>query len=257
MTVLRVPLRRGLPYWWGTYVAMLRWVLTQQRVLFWSVLFSQLLLGIGAALMYSFYLGTVDSVVAAYLVTGIPALSIIPVGFVMLPILVIQEKSRGTHEFTWSLPVPRLVPVAATFTIFTAIALPVAALSTGLAAWHFGTALQVSAYTIPAALLVALMATSVGYGLAMAIPEPRITNLILNVVIFLVLLFSPIVIPIDRFPDWAANIHRILPFFHMSNLLRSTLTDGLAVEVAASLGALVAWTAVGWATVVRVVTRRP
>lgn len=257
MTVLRVSLRGGLPYWWGTYVAMLRWVLTQQRVLFWSVLFSQLLLGIGAALMYSFYLGTVDSVVAAYLVTGIPALSIIPVGFVMLPILVIQEKSRGTHEFTWSLPVPRLVPVAATFTIFTAIALPVAALSTGLAAWHFGTALQASAYTIPAALLVALMATSVGYGLAMAIPEPRITNLILNVVIFLVLLFSPIVIPIDRFPDWAATIHRILPFFHMSNLLRSTLTDGLAVEVATSLGALVAWTAVGWATVVRVVTRRP
>ncbi|HEX6146083.1 MAG TPA: ABC transporter permease [Acidimicrobiia bacterium] len=78
------------------------------------------------------------------------------------------------------------------------------------------------------ALLASLMATSVGYGMAIAIPEPRITNLITNIVIFLVLLFSPIVIPIDRFPDWAETAHRILPFFHMSNLIRSSLSEGLA-----------------------------
>ncbi|MFP3914316.1 MAG: ABC transporter permease [Actinomycetota bacterium] len=236
---------------------MLRWVLAQHRILFWMVLFSQVLMGIGAAFMYRLYLGQLDPLVAAYLVSGIPALSIIPVGFVMVPIQVIGEKSRGSHEFTWSLPVPRLAPVAAVFTVYATVAIPVAALSTALAAWQFGASLQPTLLALPAALLVSLMATSVGYGLAMAIPEPRITNLILNVVIFVVLLFSPIVIPIERFPDWAATVHRVLPFFHMSNLVRGTVTQGLAVELWASAGVLLAWTTAGWAAVVRVVTRRP
>ncbi len=253
---LVTPLRRGHGYWWASYLAMLRWVLIQQKVLFTGIVFTQIVMGIGAAIMYKFYLGALDPLTAAYLVTGIPALSMIPVGFVMVPVLVMQEKSRGTHDFTWSLPVPRLAPVAATFTIFTTIAMPIAALSTLVAGRQFGVDLEVSWVVFPFALLASLMATSVGYGMAMAIPEPRITNLITNIVIFLVLLFSPIVIPIDRFPDWAATVHRVLPFFHMSNLIRSGLSDGLATAVPTSLTILLVWTAAGWAAVARVVARR-
>lgn len=253
---LETPVRRGLGYWWTSYEAMLRWVLTQQKILFTGIVFTQIVMGIGAAFMYKFYLGSLDPTTALYLVSGIPALSLIPVGFVLVPILVMQEKSRGTYDFTWSLPVPRLAPVAATFTVFTAIALPIAMLSTYLAAWQFDVALDVSWTVVPFALLASLMATSVGCGMAMAIPEPRITNLITNIVIFLVLLFSPIVIPISQFPDWAATLHRILPFYHMANLIRSSLTDGLAVDVGASLAILLTWTVLGWAVVARVVAKR-
>lgn len=258
MTVaaLETPVRRGSGYWWASYLSMLRWVLVQQKVLFVGIVFSQIVLGIGAAFMYKFYLGDVDPVTALYLVSGIPALSLIPVGFVMVPILVMQEKSRGTYDFTWSLPVPRLAPVAATFTVFTTIALPIAMLSTLMAAWQFDVTLEVSWTVLPFAVLASLMATSVGYGLAMAIPEPRITNMITNIVIFLVLLFSPIVVPITQFPDWAATLHRILPFYHMSNLIRSSLTDGLASAIATSLAILLTWTVLGWAAVARVVARR-
>jgi ABC-2 type transport system permease protein len=149
-----------------------------------------------------------------------------------------------------------LAPVAATFTVFTFIAIPIAALSTVLAAWQFDVTLEVSWAVVPFAFLASLMASSVGYGMAVAIPEPRMTNLITNVVIFLVLLFSPIVIPIERFPEWAEIAHRVLPFFHMSNLIRSSLTEGLAADVAASLTILIAWTVLGWAVVARVVAKR-
>lgn len=258
MTVaaLETPVRRGSGYWWYSYVAMLRWVLVQQKVLFVGIVFSQIVLGIGAAFMYKFYLGDLDPVTALYLVSGIPALALIPVGFVMVPILIMQEKSRGTYDFTWSLPVPRLAPVAATFTVFTAIALPIALLSALVAAWQFDVSLDVSWTVIPYALLASLMATSVGYGMAMAIPEPRITNMITNIVIFLVLLFSPIVIPITQFPDWAATLHQILPFYHMANLIRSSLTEGLVTNAQTSLTILLIWTALGWAVVARVVGKR-
>ena len=255
-STIETSVRSGPSYWWASYTAMLRWVLTQQKILFTGIVFTQFVMGIGAAVMYKFYLGSLEPQTALFLVTGIPALSLIPVGFVMVPILVMQEKSRGTHDFTWSLPVPRLAPVAATFTVFTAISMPIAALSTLLASRQFEVALDVSWTVVPLALLASLMATSVGYGMAIAIPEPRITNLITNIVIFLVLLFSPIVIPIDRFPAWAETAHRVLPFFHMSNLIRSSLSEGLAADVAASLTILIAWTVLGWAVVARVVGRR-
>jgi ABC-2 type transport system permease protein len=254
--MIETVIRRGPSFWWESYLAMIRWVFTQQKVLFGGILLTQVFMGVGAAVMYGFYLGDVDQNTARFLVSGIPALSLIPVGFVMVPILVMQEKARGTHDFTWSLPVPRLVPAAATFTVFTVIALPVALLSTWLASVRFGVDLQPSLAVFPYAVLASLMAASVGYGLAMAIPEPRITNLITNVIIFLVLLFSPIVIPIDRFPDWSALAHRILPFFHMANLIRSGLTDGLAVDVGLSLAVVVGWTVIGWGLVTRVVARR-
>lgn len=248
--------RRGPRFWWSTYQTMVRWVLTQQKVLFGAILVTQLFMGVGAAVMYGFFLGEVDETTAVFLVTGIPALSLIPVGFVMVPVLVMQEKFRGTHEFTWSLPVPRMVPAAATFTVFTFISLPIALLSTWLAALRFGVELDPSLVVIPYAVLASLMAASVGYGMALAIPEPRITNLITNIVIFLVLMFSPIAIPIDRFPDWSAVAHRILPFYHMANLIRSGLTDGLATDVGQSLAVVIVWTVVGWALVSKVVAKR-
>lgn len=249
-------LRTGWPYWWDSYRSMLRWVLIQQKQLFVAMMFTQVVMGIGAAFMYRFYLGELDSTSALFLVTGIPALSLIPVGFLMTPVLVMLEKLRGTFEFTWSLPVPRFAPPAAAFTVFTAIALPVALLSTVLAAWQFGVGVEFTARLVPSAVLAALMGASVGYGLAVAIPEPRITNLITNVVIFLVLLFSPIVIPIERFADWAQTAHRVLPFFHMSNLIRSAMTEGIVPDAATSLFILLGWTALGWALVARVVARR-
>ena len=92
--------------------------------------------------------------------------------------------------------------------------------------------------------------------MAMAISEPRLTNLITNVVIFLVLLFSPIVIPIERFPEWAQAAHQAVPFYHMANLIRAGLTEGLATDVGASLAVLGAWAVGGWAAVAWVVGRR-
>lgn len=256
MTAAVISLRHGFSYWWGSYLSMLRWVIAQQKAFFGMVAFFQLLLGVGSVAMYGFYLGEVDGSTATFLVSGLPTLAIIPVGFLMVPILVMQERFQGTFDFTWSLPVPRLAPVAATFTVFTAIAIPIAAVATAVASWQFGVTLAVSWSALWAALGASLMATSVGYGMAMAIPEPRLTNLITNVVVLLVLLFSPIVIPIDRFPAWAETIHRGLPFYHMANLIRAGLTDGLAVGVGTSALVLGAWAVAGWAAVAAVVGRR-
>lgn len=249
-------LRRGFSYWWDSYRAMLRFDFARHRTMLIVVFATQLFMGFGLVIMYGLYLGNVDPVTGLYLASGVPALSLIPVGFILVPILVSQEKQAGTHEFTWSLPAPRSATAASTFTLFTAISLPVAIVSTWLAAWRFDAGLTISWLIVPAGILVALMGTSVGFGLAQAIPDPRVVGLITNIVVFVVMLFSPIVIPIERFPDWLATLHRVLPFYHMANLLRWSVTDGLVVSAGVSLRALLGWTILGWAALAWVQGRR-
>src|SRR5690606_39377557 len=78
LTARSVPIRRGAGYWWASYVAMLRWVLAQQKALFGMILFIQLVMGVGSVAMYRFYLGEVEATTATYPVSGLPAPAITP-----------------------------------------------------------------------------------------------------------------------------------------------------------------------------------
>lgn len=68
---------------------------------------------------------------------------------------------------------------------------------------------------VQALLLASLMAISVGFGFAQIIADPFVTNAVVNVLIFVVLLFSPIVFPIAQLPAWLMEVHRILPIYHL------------------------------------------
>ncbi len=48
-------------------------------------------------------------------------------------------------------------------------------------------------------------------------------------------MFSPIAFPIENFPGWLAAAHRVLPFWHMANVVRALLTQGLVDAVWALL----------------------
>jgi len=249
-------LRGGFGYWWASFVSMLRFDLASLRETLMFAAVMQLLMGAGMAIIYGFYFEEIPEVVATFIVTGAPALAIVPVGMAMVPGVVMQHKFDDTYDFLWSLPVPRLTIAASNFVLFTGLTLPGVVMSLLVAAWRYDVSLSVSWSIIPAVLLAALMTNSVGFGFAHAIPEPRITNLIVNMVIFLVLLFSPVVFPITNFPDWFASVHRVLPFFHMANIVRGGLTEGLVEDLATSYAVLSAWMVGSWALAAWVVGRR-
>jgi ABC-2 type transport system permease protein len=71
-----------------------------------------------------------------------------------------------------------------------------------------------------------------------------------------VLLFSPIVVRISQFPDWWASVHRVLPFYHMANVIRAGLSYGLVDNLATSWLVLGIWTASSWMLAAWVVGRR-
>lgn len=258
MTTLAIDseVRSGIGYWLTSCWNMIRFEFANMRAFLSMALAIQVLMGGGMAYMYGFYFGDVPEVVRTFIVTGIPALALIPVGFVLVPNAIMNHKIRDTYDFVWSLPVPRMASATATFILFTILAIPGTIVSLLIAHVHYAVTLDISWSVVPAMLLTSLMATSVGFAFAHAIPEPRITNLITNLIVFLVLLFSPIVVQIDRFPGWWATVHRVLPFYHMANVIRASLSTGLADSVGTSWLVLGIWTVLSWALAAWVVGRR-
>jgi len=251
-----VTLRSGPRFWWSSYRAMLRFDVTTLRAYLVTVAIMQILMGAGMAYIYGFYLGDVPVEAHTFIVTGIPALAIVPVGMVMAPGSIMMLKFSDTYDYVWSLPSPRTVAAASTVTVFTLAAIPGTVVSLWIADLRYDVDLHVSAAVVPALLLVSLMATSVGYALGHVVPDPRTTNLITNIIVFFVLLFSPFVIPIDYFPGWMAAAHRVLPFYHMAVVVRASLTQGIVENVTASYLVLAAWTAGSWAIAAAVIGRR-
>jgi len=248
--------RRGAAYWLAGYRGMLRFDLASARE--WLVPFTlvQVLMGAGMAIIYGFYLGDMPPRAATFVATGAPTLAVIPLGMALAPSLVAGRRIEGTYDFMWSLPVPRLTAALSSFTLFTLLAAPGFAASLGIAAWRYDLDLHVSASVLPGVLLCSLMAASVGFAVGHAVASPALVNVVTNLVIFVVLMFSPIAFPIEHFPGWLAAAHRVLPFWHMAQVVRASLTDGLVTGVAASYLVLGAWTVAAWLLAAWAVGRR-
>ncbi|MBN2114852.1 MAG: ABC transporter permease, partial [Acidimicrobiia bacterium] len=185
-----------------------------------------------------------------------PTLAVIPLGMALAPSLIAGRRIEGTYDFMWSLPVPRLTAALSSFTLFTLLAAPGFAAALAIAAWRYDLDLHLTAWVIPAVLLSSLMAASVGFAVGHAVADPALINVITNLVIFVVLMFSPIAFPIENFPGWLATAHRVLPFWHMANVVRGALTQGLVEQVWVSYAVLAAWTAAAWALAAWAVGRR-
>jgi ABC-2 type transport system permease protein len=249
-------LRAGIGYWLRSFSLMLRFDFGRART--WAPMMAviQLMMGAGMAIMYGFFYPHVSQTTALFIATGTPTLSLIPLGFVMVPGGVSQQRLEGTFEFIWSLPAPRAAQAVSTFVLYTALSLPGMALALLAAVWRYGIHLSVSPAVVPAALVSALMSVAVGFGMALAIRSTVVINLISNALVFLVLLFSPIVYPASNLPTWFRRVHDVLPFEHMATVIRAGLTNGLVSDVARSYEVLLGWIVVGCALTAFVLGRR-
>lgn len=109
---------------------------------------------------------------------------------------------------------------------------------------------------VAAAVLVTLTATSVGYALAVSL-APMLAQLVTQVLVFFVMLFSPVTFPASQLPEWFQRAHDVLPVRPAADLLRAGLASEVYVVEARDLVVLTAWGVVGFAISVRALVRRP
>ncbi|MFI0349223.1 ABC transporter permease [Actinomadura sp. 9N407] len=248
-----VPPRPGL---WTTYATLLRWTTAQTGAMLPLVIIVQALLAAGIIVGFGFLIPDIDTSAAQFLSTGAPTVLLMVVGLVMVPQGVAQARASGTFTYLRALPVPRPLLLLADLTVWLAVALPAIPVAVVVAQLRYG-----FGYTfdwpllVAASVLTAVMAASVGYAIAVLLP-PLLAQLTTQVLVFFVMLFSPITFPASQLPEWFRAVHDVLPFRPAADLLRAgLLSDGYGASWR-DFAVLLAWCALGLAISVRALVRR-
>jgi ABC-2 type transport system permease protein len=244
-----------MPTWLRSYLLMLKWDFLSSRTFFSLTFAVQIMIAAGFIYGISFFYPEITPTTAKYLTTGAPTLILITVGLVMVPQMVAMERTAGTFDYLWSLPVPRMVFVMANATTMLATTLPGVILAVVLGAIHFDFSLSVSPLVIAAVLLITLSGSFLGYAVAFAVSKPMLTQVLTQIIIFVVMLFSPVMYPAEHLPGWLAAVHRVFPIQYMAELTRGTLTD-LPINLGRAFAVTGAWFVAGFAVTWFVVQRR-
>lgn len=255
-TPMGTVVRRGPAAWVRGFTDMMRFEWANIRPWAGLVFIVQIMMGVGMALMYGFFYPTVDETTALLITTGVPTLALIPMGFVLIPNSVVTQRMAGTFDFIWSLPVPRSAQVSASFVVNAALSLPGTALALLVGTWRYGVDLHLSALLVPAVLLSTVMCVAVGYGMALLVTNPLVVSLITNALVFIVLLFTPIVYPASNLPTVMMRIHEVLPFYPMAQVIRAGLTEGIVTDVGGPFLVIGVWALLGTGLTAWAVGRR-
>lgn len=224
------------------YGLLTQWQLRRQSMMLPLLIVVQACLAAGTVLGFGILMGDLDPASALFLATGAPTITLIVVGLVMAPQMLSQAKTEGSSQWLMTLPVPRLVFLAADLTVWTIVALPGTVLALFVGVLRYDISLSVAPWVILAALLVSLTAAAIGYAMAAVLP-PMVAMLMTQLLVFVILLFSPISVSSDRFPDWLANLHNVLPLEPMAELMRAGLASSTFSIGTGSLMVLIAWCA--------------
>jgi len=242
--------------WIQSYTLLLKWQGLKFRTLLPLVVVAQFFTGIGTVIGLGYLMPGIDSQTAMFLVTGGPTLTLITLGLVMVPQMVSQAKADGMLDYMRSFPVPRMTYLAADLTLWLVSTLPGVILALVVGSLRYDFKLEFSLMIIPAFSLVVLMATSVGYAIALLLPKAEMVNLVANLIIFSLFLFSPVNFPVERLPGWLATVHRFLPVKYAADAVRGALVPGYSDGLALAMLVLAAWCLFGLLVNYRAATRR-
>lgn len=223
-SVRTAPAAQARPSPWRQMGLLMQWQLRRSATAIPLLVVVQTMLSIATVIGYGLLVGPVDRPVGLYLTTGAPTISLVMLGLVMTPQWVGQERTEGSLDWMRTLPVPRVAFLVSDLAVWSLLALPgmVLGLLVGSARFHVG--LSLSWKILPGVLLVSLTAAAIGYAVANVL-APTLAQLVSQVLVFVVMLFSPISYPADRLAPWAQQLHQWLPFEPMAQVVRAGLAS--------------------------------
>jgi len=219
----------------NSYYLLLKWQGLKFKTILPFVIVGQFFTGIGTVIGLGYMMPGIDSQTAMFLVTGGPTLTLITLGLVLVPQMIAQAKSGGALDYMRAFPVPRMAYMAADLTIWLFATLPGVILALVVGSWRYDFNLQFSFLILPVFILVVLMATSVGYAIALLLPKAELVSVLTNLIIFSLFLFSPINFPAERLPGWLEYIHRFLPVKYAADAVRGALVPGYSDGIGTAL----------------------
>lgn len=247
------PPRTGL---WVGYTTLLRWTMAQTGAMLPFVIVVQAVLAAGIIIGFGLLIPDIDTASAQFLSTGAPTVLLMIIGLVMVATGVAQARTSGTFTYLRALPVPRPLVLLADLTVWLAVMLPSVAVAVIVAQLRYGFGYSFDwLLLVTASVLTALTASAMGYAIAVTLP-PLITQLVTQVLVFFVMLFSPVTFPASRLPDWFQTLHDVLPFRPAADLIRAGLLSDTYTASGRDLVVLLAWCVLALGVSLRAMVRR-
>jgi len=242
---------------WIGYTTLLRWQLVAiGGTMLPFVIVVQALLAAGIIVGFGFLIPDIDPATALHLSTGAPTILLLTIGLVIVPQGVATARANGTFAYLRSLPVARPLVLLADLTVWALIALPSIAVAVLVAKLRFDLTFAFDwPLLLATSLLVIVTASAVGYMIAVSLPT-LLAQLVSQVLVFFVMLFSPISFTVAQLPGWFQTVHDWLPVRPAADLLRAGLASGTYSASGRDLAVLAAWCVVGLAVSIRALVRR-
>ena len=247
VATVRLPWRFSMPrsgagYSWDSFRTMLLWDLASLRLDLPIVVIIQLVAGAGIVVMMSLLVpGDPPRAAVEYLAAGVPVVNLYLLGLVFGPQWIAEQRAADAYDATRVLPCPRSASLAAWYVVTLAAGVPGMIGTLLVAAWRYHIDFAVSPVIVPAVLLVAVSGTMIGAAIGHGVAEPMVSRIGVQAINMFVVGFTPTLFPADRLPDWLQTINAVLPFEHMSALLRAALTAGPVDHLGISYAVVIAW----------------
>lgn len=239
-----------------TFRSLLRWTLTQSGPMLPFVIVVQVALAAGIIVGFGLLIPGIDTASAQFISTGAPTVLLMIVGLAIVSAGVAQSRTTGTFTYLRALPIPRALLLVADLTVWLFVALPGVAVAVLVAHWRYGFDYSFDwPLLIAASALTAITASAMGYAIAVSLP-PMVTQLVTQVLVFFVMLFSPITFPKSQLPAWFQMVHDVLPFRPAADLIRAGLLSDTYTAEARDLVTLSIWCIVALVVSVRALVRR-
>ena len=218
---------------------LLRWNYLRQKDLFLLFTLAQVLLSISLLFGYPLVIGEIDTTAAYYLSSGSVLIGIISIGCTISSPVIANAKSEGHVDYVRALPIPRILISLADLWMWMIAILPGVFISVILGYFRFSVRLNVSILAVFILFLICLTMISLGFAIAYTF-SPNIVTLMSQLILMIGLMFSPIMYPAGRLPDWLDQLYFLLPFVPSANLLRASFYRHGTVSLV-DIGVLIFW----------------
>ena len=212
-------------------------------------------LALTTVLGYGLLIGDPPPGAAQYLATGAATIMLVSVGLMLAPQMIIEARQEGSLDWLRALPLSRVAIFFADTLMFTLLALPGVVLGLIAGRWRFDVSMSPQWWTVPVFVAVAIISTGIGQLIALVLP-PMIGEAITQLLVFVVMVFSPVSFPASRLPAWLDTVHSVLPIESMANLIRAAVISDTFSATARDWIVVAIWLALSVTCSVAALSRR-
>lgn len=234
---------------------LVRWQFRRLGSLIPTVMIVQLLFAVLVIFGFSILIPNLEAGTSSYLAAGAPTVIMLTIGLVLIPQTISRGRQDGSIEHLRGLPIPRASFLLADASLWIILMAPAIVASALTAEHRFGLDLTLGPTFAMAALLVIVSGLGIGYGLGTFLP-PMLAEMTTNILIFVILLFSPVNTQMHQLPGWVQAAHRPLPIDDAAALVRASLLPGYGPISWFGVAVVVAWSLAGFGFAVFSLSRR-